>query len=303
MREADQIRAEQLAAELAAGGLSKEREERKKLELHDTWYRSMQLAKREKKANDNEVDGIIFYQTFVAALPEYIKQKQSGAEDVSFCKIFFGYYKIKMQGSQADRLKKDNYELFAERLAKMKELIEQIGKTEGVDYKYYKNNLRYLNQKKILAKLHEWGVEKIYREDVEAIMQSGGPESLEVMRENNQEIALPFDNVIFEKQELIASVIDRSYAISKERKLYPLNRCEWSGNLYIEYDSIIPELFVIYLENGYIVFYEGQQLLDILNNALLGQYLHLAADTVRKKRKILEKINLLAAKEVTGRNG
>lgn len=75
MREADQIRAEQLAAELAAGGLSKEREERKKLELHDTWYRSMQLAKREKKANDNEVDGIIFYQTFVAALPEYIKQK------------------------------------------------------------------------------------------------------------------------------------------------------------------------------------------------------------------------------------
>lgn len=303
MREADQIRAEQLAAELAAGGLSKEREERKKLELHDTWYRSMQLAKREKKANDNEVDGIIFYQTFVAALPEYIKQKQSGAEDVSFCKIFFGYYKIKMQGSQADRLKKDNYELFAERLAKMKELIEQIGKTEGVDYKYYKNNLRYLNQKKILAKLHEWGVEEIYREDVEAIMQSGGPESLEVMRENNQEIALPFDNVIFEKQELIASVIDRSYAISKERKLYPLNRCEWSGNLYIEYDSIIPELFVIYLENGYIVFYEGQQLLDILNNALLGQYLHLAADTVRKKRKILEKINLLAAKEVTGRNG
>lgn len=303
MREADQIRAEQLAAELAAGGLSKEREERKKLELHDTWYRSMQLAKREKKANDNEVDGIIFYQTFVAALPEYIKQKQSGAEDVSFCKIFFGYYKIKMQGSQADRLKKDNYELFAERLAKMKELIEQIGKTEGVDYKYYKNNLRYLNQKKILAKLHEWGVEEIYREDVEAIMQSGGPESLEVMRENNQEIALPFDDVIFEKQELIASVIDRSYAISKERKLYPLNRCEWSGNLYIEYDSIIPELFVIYLENGYIVFYEGQQLLDILNNALLGQYLHLAADTVRKKRKILEKINLLAAKEVTGRNG
>lgn len=303
MREADQIRAEQLAAELAAGGLSKEREERKKLELHDTWYRSMQLAKREKKANDNEVDGIIFYQTFVAALPEYIKQKQSGAEDVSFCKIFFGYYKIKMQGSQADRLKKDNYELFAERLAKMKELIEQIGKTEGVDYKYYKNNLRYLNRKKILAKLHEWGVEEIYREDVEAIMQSGGPESLEVMRENNQEIALPFDNVIFEKQELIASVIDRSYAISKERKLYPLNRCEWSGNLYIEYDSIIPELFVIYLENGYIVFYEGQQLLDILNNALLGQYLHLAADTVRKKRKILEKINLLAAKEVTGRNG
>lgn len=134
-------------------------------------------------------------------------------------------------------------------------------------------------------------------------MRLSGPDSLEVMRENNQEIALPFDNVIFEKQELIASVIDRSYAISKERKLYPLNRCEWSGNLYIEYDSIIPELFVVYLENGYVLFYEAQQPLDILNNALLGQYLHLAADTVRKKRKILEKINLLAAKEVTGRNG
>lgn len=303
MREADQIRAEQLAAELAAGGLSKEREERKKLELHDTWYRSMQLAKREKKANDNEVDGIIFYQTFVAALPEYIKQKQSGAEDVSFCKIFFGYYKIKMQGSQADRLKKDNYELFDERLAKMKELIEQIGKTEGVDYKYYKNNLRYLNREKILAKLHEWGVEEIYREDVEAIMQSGGPESLEVMRENNQDVASACEDEIYEQQERIARIIGRSYAISKERKLYPLNRCEWSGNLYISYDSIIPNLFAIYLENGYILFYEEQSLLDIMNNALLGQYLHLAADTVRKKRKILEKINLLAAKEVTGKNG
>lgn len=71
----------------------------------------------------------------------------------------------------------------------------------------------------------------------------------------------------------------------------------------MEYDSDIPKLFVLYLENGYIVFYKGQEAWDILNNALLGQYLHLAADTVRKKRKILEKINLLAAKEVTGENG
>ena len=115
-------------------------------------------------------------------------------------------------------------------------------------------------------------------------MRLSGPESLEVMRENNQEIALFFDDVIFEKQELIASIINRSYAISKERKLYPLNRCEWSGNLYMEYDSDIPKLFVLYLENGYIVFYKGQEAWDILNNALLGQYLHLAADTVRKKR-------------------
>ncbi len=297
MLEEDNKRVEQLAAELADGGLSTRNEERTKAELINILWNNLY------NSAGAEIDGIAVTEAYRSALDEYTKQTQAGAENVSFCKMFFGYYKIKMQGSQADRLKKDNYELFAERLAKMKELIEQIGKTEGVDYKYYKNNLRYLNRKKILAKLHEWGVEEIYREDVEAIMQSGGPESLEVMRENNQEIALPFDNVIFEKQELIASVIDRSYAISKERKLYPLNRCEWSGNLYIEYDSIIPELFVIYLENGYIVFYEGQQLLDILNNALLGQYLHLAADTVRKKRKILEKINLLAAKEVTGRNG
>lgn len=297
MLEEDNKRVEQLAAELADGGLSTRNEERTKAELINILWNNLY------NSAGAEIDGIAVTEAYRSALDEYTKQTQAGAENVSFCKMFFGYYKIKMQGSQADRLKKDNYELFAERLAKMKELIEQIGKTEGVDYKYYKNNLRYLNRKKILAKLHEWGVEEIYREDVEAIMQSGGPESLEVMRENNQEIALPFDNVIFEKQELIASVIDRSYAISKERKLYPLNCCEWSGNLYIEYDSIIPELFVIYLENGYIVFYEGQQLLDILNNALLGQYLHLAADTVRKKRKILEKINLLAAKEVTGRNG
>lgn len=60
MREADQIRAEQLAAELAAGGLSKEREERKKLELHDTWYRSMQLAKREKKLVTMKLTGLSF---------------------------------------------------------------------------------------------------------------------------------------------------------------------------------------------------------------------------------------------------
>ena len=83
-----------------------------------------------------------------------------------------------MQGSQADRLKKDNYELFAERLAKMKALIEQIGKAEGVDYKYYKNNLRYLNREKILAKLHEWGVEEIYREDVEALCSQAVPSPL-----------------------------------------------------------------------------------------------------------------------------
>ena len=114
---------------------------------------------------------------------------------------------------------------------------------------------------------------------------------------------MPFEEIVFEKQELIAGIIGKSYAISKECKLFPLNRCEWSGNLYIAYDSIIPELFVIYLDDGYVVFYKKQQLLDILNNALLGKYLHLAAETVRKKRKILEKINLLAAKEVTEQNG
>lgn len=297
MLEEDNKRVEQLAAELADGGLSTRNEERTKAELINILWNNLY------NSAGAEIDGIAVTEAYRSALDEYTKQTQAGAENVSFCKMFFGYYKIKMQGSQADRLKKDNYELFAERLAKMKELIEQIGKTEGVDYKYYKNNLRYLNQKKILAKLHEWGVEEIYREDVEAIMQSGGPESLEVMRENNQDVASACEDEIYEQQERIARIIDRSYAISRERKLYPLNRCEWSGNLYISYDSIIPELFVIYLENGYIVFYEGQQLLDILNNALLGQYLHLAADTVRKKRKILEKINLLAAKEVTGRNG
>ncbi len=134
-------------------------------------------------------------------------------------------------------------------------------------------------------------------------MQSGGPESLEVMRENNQDVASACEDEIYEQQERIAAIIGRSYAISKERKLYTLNRCEWSGNLYISYDSIIPNLFAIYLENGYIVFYEEQSLWDIMDNALFGQYLHLAADTVRKKRKILEKINLLAAKEVTEQNG
>lgn len=297
MREEDNKRVEQLAAELADGGLSTRNEERTRAELIKILWNNLY------NSAGAELDGIAVTEAYQSALDEYTKQTQAGAENVSFCKMFFGYYKIKMQGSKADKLNEDNYEQYNERLEKMKELIERIGKTEGVDYKYYKNNLRYLNKGKILAKLREWNVEEIYSDDVEAIMRLSGPDSLEVMRENNQEIALPFDNVIFEKQELIASVIDRSYAISKERKLYPLNRCEWSGNIYIEYDSIIPELFVIYLENGYIVFYEGQHLLDILNNALLGQYLHLAADTVRKKRKILEKINLLAAKEVTGRNG
>ncbi len=297
MQEAEKEKLEQLAAELANGGLSARNEERTKAELIKVLLNNLY------NAAGAEIDGIVFTETFQSAMNEYTKQKQAGAEDVSFCKMFFGYYKIKMQGSKADKLNEANYEQHNERLAKMKELIERIGKTEGVDYKYYKNNLRYLNKGKILAKLREWNVEEIYSDDVEAIMRLSGPESLEVMRENNQEIALFFDDVIFEKQELIASIIDRSYAISKERKLYPLNRCEWSGKLYMEYDSDIPKLFVLYLENGYIVFYKGQEAWDILNNALLGQYLHLAADTVRKKRKILEKINLLAAKEVTGRNG
>lgn len=297
MQEAEKENLEQLAAELANGGLSARNEERTKAELIKVLLNNLY------NAAGAGIDGIVFTETFQSAMNEYTKQKQAGAEDVSFCKMFFGYYKIKMQGSKADKLNEANYEQHNERLAKMKELIERIGKTEGVDYKYYKNNLRYLNKGKILAKLREWNVEEIYSDDVEAIMRLRGPESLEVMRENNQEIALFFDDVIFEKQELIASIIDRSYAISKERKLYPLNRCEWSGKLYMEYDSDIPKLFVLYLENGYIVFYKGQEAWDILNNALLGQYLHLAADTVRKKRKILEKINLLAAKEVTGENG
>ena len=297
MQEAEKEKLEQLAAELANGGLSARNEERTKAELIKVLLNNLY------NAAGAGIDGIVFTETFQSAMNEYTKQKQAGAEDVSFCKMFFGYYKIKMQGSKADKLNEANYEQHNERLAKMKELIERIGKTEGVDYKYYKNNLRYLNKGKILAKLREWNVEEIYSDDVEAIMRLRGPESLEVMRENNQEIALFFDDIIFEKQELIASIIDRSYAISKERKLYPLNRCEWSGKLYMEYDSDIPKLFVLYLENGYIVFYKGQEAWDILNNALLGQYLHLAADTVRKKRKILEKINLLAAKEVTGENG
>ena len=297
MREADKIRAEQLAAEIAAGGLSKEREERKKLELVNILWNNLY------KPADAEIDGIAVTEAYQSALNEYMKQAQAGTEDVSFCKIFFGYYKIKTSGNLADKLNEANYEQYNERLAKMKELIELIGKTEGVDYRYYKNNLRYLNKGKILAKLREWGVEEKYMDDVEEIMQSGGPASIEVMRENNQDIALPFEEIVFEKQELIAGIIGRSYAISKERKLFPLNRCEWSGNLYISYDSIIPNIFAIYLENGYIVFYEEQSLLDILDNILLGKYLHLAAETVRKKRKILEKINLQAAKEVTEQNG
>lgn len=297
MREADKIRTEQLAAEIAAGGLSKEREERKKLELVNILWNNLY------KPADAEIDGIAVTEAYQSALNEYMEQAQAGEEDVSFCKIFFGYYKIKTSGNLANKLNEANYEQFNERLVKMKELIELIGKTEGVDYRYYKNNLRYLNKGKILAKLREWGVEEIYREDVEAIMQSGAPESLEVMRENNQDIASACDDENYEQQERIAQIIGRSYAISKECKLFPLNRCEWSGNLYIAYDSIIPELFVIYLDDGYVVFYKKQQLLDILNNALLGKYLHLAADTVRKKRKILEKINLQAAKEVTEQNG
>ena len=297
MLEEDNKRVEQLAAELAADGLSTSNKERTEFELVNILWNNLY------NSAGAEIDGIAVTEAYRSALNEYTKQKQAGAENVSFCKMFFGYYKIKMQGSKADKLNEANYEQHNERLAKMKELIERIGKTEGVDYKYYKNNLRYLNKGKILAQLREWGVEEKYCDAIEAIMHLSGPESLEVMRENNQEIALPFDDVIFEKQELIAGIIGRSYAISKERKLFPLNRCEWSGNLYITYDSIIPELFVIYLDKKYIVVYEEQQLLDILNNALLGQYLHLAADTVRKKRKILEKINLLAAKEVTGRNG
>lgn len=297
MLEEDNKRVEQLAAELAADGLSTSNKERTEFELVNILWNNLY------NSAGSEIDGIAVTEAYRSALNEYTKQKQAGAENVSFCKMFFGYYKTKMQGSKADKLNEDNHEQFAERLAKMKELIERIGKTEGVDYKYYKNNMRYLNKGKILAQLREWGVEEKYCDAIEAIMHLSGPESLEVMRENNQEIALPFEDVIFEKQELIAGIIGRSYAISKERKLFPLNRCEWSGNLYITYDSIIPELFVIYLDKKYIVVYEEQQLLDILNNALLGQYLHLAADTVRKKRKILEKINLLAAKEVTGRNG
>lgn len=62
-------------------------------------------------------------------------------------------------------------------------------------------------------------------------------------------------------------------------------------------------LFEIYLERGYLTYYEAQALWEILDNRLMAGYLHMAPDTIRKKRKQLEKINLLAWREVGGING
>lgn len=154
MLEEDNKRVEQLAAELADGGLSTRNEERTKAELINILWNNLY------NSAGAEIDGIAVTEAYRSALDEYTKQTQAGAENVSFGKMFFGYYKIKMQGSKADKLNEDNYEQYNERLARMKELIERIGKTEGVDYKYYKNNLRYLNKGKILAQLCEWDVEE-----------------------------------------------------------------------------------------------------------------------------------------------
>lgn len=293
---------DQLAAELVKAGLTASLSERKRSELVLLLMQECKFKFDDEDKESSDFDNCYFAEAFSAALSTYDKK----ITETPFLAYFKACYRIKSQGLQFDKMAKAKPDVYTERLASMKELIEKIGKSEGIDYQAYKNGLRYLNKEKILAKLSSWGVEEKYREAVEAILTSNNINYIDAQRENEDgsEPKDPYSLLPAVKKDdsrlqlLLADIIEKSYAISKVQKLYALNHCEWSGQLYENYDTIIPVIFEIYLEKGYISYYEAQTLWEILANELLGAYLHYAPETIRKKRKQLQTINLQAWKEV-----
>lgn len=293
---------DQLAAELVKGGLTASQSERKRSELVLLLMQECKYKFDDEDKESSDFDNYYFAEAFSAALSTYDKK----AAEASFLAYFKACYKIKSQGLKFDKMAQIKPDVYAERLAAMKELIEKIGKHEGLDYQYYKNNLRYLNKDNIFAKLSAWKVADKYKQAVEEILESNKISYIDAQRDNDDAAetkdpysllpAVSKENTRL--QQLIADIIEKSYAISKQHKLYPLNHCEWSGQLYENFDTIIPMIFEIYLEKGYISYYEAQALWEILDNELLGAYLHYAPDTIRKKRKQLQMINLQAWKEV-----
>ena len=303
-------RIDQLAQELASGGLTESLAERKRSELVLLLMNECNFKFEDEEKGSKEksrFDNLYFTEAFVAALANYDKKNP----EMPFLNFFISYYNTKAMGLKFDKIAQENPETFAERLHAMKALIEKIGKTEGLDYKDYKNNLRYLNKDKILATLDTWGVAEKYRDAVEAVMEHNKITYLDAPKNTGDDTDAqnPYDILPDIKREdthlqlLLADIIEKSYVISKIHKLYPLNHCEWSGNLYENYDAVIPVVFSVYLEQGYISYYEAQKLWDILANELLGAYLNYAPDTIRKKRKQLEAINLQAWREVGNVDG
>lgn len=287
---------EQLAQELVSDSLSSVQYERKSSELVALMLREGKYREN-AKTDKNKYDGVSFAEAFAAALKLYVANEESK----TFWDCFQSCYWLKLRGAKAESFKEQNAELYAYRLEQLKVLIEKIGKTEGLDYQDYKNRLRYPNEEKVMEQLQKWQVADKYAQDVKDIFTGSNFVSMQKLEEvsethesNLGELSLAMVEQDEAMQLRIADIIEASYALSKLKKLYDLNRCEWSGNLYEWYNKIIPMLFESYLEKGYLTFFEAQTLLAILDNKLLGAYLHMAPDTIRKKRKQLEAINIAA---------
>ena len=294
---------EQLAKELVAGSLSSLQYERKSFELIELMLQEGRYREN-SKADKNKYDGVSFAEAFSAAIKMYAANEESK----TFWESFQSCYWLKLRGAKAEGFKEENAELYAYRLEQLKVLIEKIGKAEGLDYRDYKNKLRYPNEEKVMEQLQKWQVADKYAQAVRDIFAGSNfvsMQKLETVSESHESNLGELPLALAEQDEAlqlrIADIIEASYALSKVKKLYNLNRCEWSGNLYEAYNKIVPMIFASYLEKGYLTFYEAQTLLAILDNKLFAAYLHMAPDTIRKKRKQLETINLQAWKEVGGR--
>lgn len=299
----NRYRIEQLAKELVADSLSSVQYERKSFELVELMLKEGKYREN-PKADKNKYDGISFAEAFSAAL----RMRASDKELISFWNYFQSCYWLKLRGAKAEAFKEENAELYAYRVEQLKVLIEKIGKAEGIDYQDYKNKLRYPNEEKVMEQLQKWQIADKYAQAVKDIFTGSNfvsMQKLEAVSESHESNLGELPLAIAEQDEAlqlrIADIIEASYELSKLKKLYSLNRCEWSGNLYEAYSKIIPMLFASYLESGYLTFYEAQTLLAILDNRLFAAYLHMAPDTIRKKRKQMEAINLQAWKEVGGR--
>lgn len=293
---------EQLAKKLVSDNFTSVQYEAKKIELVKLLLKEVGYSEN-SESDKNKLDGVRFYEAFLAALKMYTADKESK----SFWYCFQSCYWLKRRGAKAENYKEENAELYAYRLEQLKTLITKIGKAEGFDYQDYKNRLRYPNEEKIMQQLQKWRVAEKYAQDVKDIFTGSNFVSIQKLEEvseshesNLGQLPLFYQNE--SSQMRIADIIEASYELSKQKNLYDLNRCEWSGNLYEEFSRIIPMLFESYLEKGYLSFYEAQTLLAILDNKLFAAYLHMAPDTIRKKRKQLLTINIVAMREVTGAN-
>lgn len=302
----DKERLELLAREIALGGFGKAQEERKRCELVMLLQKVGKYSLETSDRTESRDDNLCFAEALAAALQACAEQRLQG----SFLAYFQACYYKKSTGVKAAKLAELHHDLYASRLAELKRLLDKISAAEGIDCQAYKNSLHYPNTEKVLSKLREWRLADKYRQAVEDIFNSSnivyiqkGEQESEAMESMISEDCAASLNEREQERLLLADIIERSYALSRAKRLYAVNRCDWSGQLYTAYDRIIPLLFEIYLERGYLTYYEAQALWEILDNRLMAGYLHMAPDTIRKKRKQLEAINLLAWREVGGING